>query len=364
MKQFINGIQRYKHRLATVALIVGFFVDIITFRNLDLNYSLILLSAHLFIVAFTIIILSIPFDLSSTEDEKPSFFASVRSWLPVLQQYSMGNLLSAFLILYSASSSLIASWPFLALVAIAAIGNETLRLQKYRLPFQTSLFFLNLILFLALLSPVLMGSITVATFLISLLFSILIFSIFRRLLWLVTRDVFQEHKKRINGGAFVTITLIVVLYFVNIIPPIPLTLKNINFYYDVLREGTEYVVRDTERNFFDYFNLRGKTLALTSGQAAYVYTAVFAPARLDTQVVHRWEYRNPETGGWVTKNVVDFPISGGRRGGYRGYSLTENPTPGVWRVSVETLRGQVIVRSYVTIKRTNSSLPTSRFRVE
>jgi len=41
-----------------------------------------------------------------------------------LYQYSTGALLSGFLILYAASGSLAASWPFFILVAIAAIWNE------------------------------------------------------------------------------------------------------------------------------------------------------------------------------------------------------------------------------------------------
>lgn len=360
MREFINGIQRYKHRLATVALLFGFVVDIITFRNLDLNYALILLSAHLFIVAITILILSIPF-----ENKEGSFFTDVRSWLPVLQHYSMGNLLSAFLILYSASGSLVASWPFLALVVIAVIGNETLKLEKNRLPFQTSLFFLNLVLFMALLGPIVFSAISIATFLISLIIAIFVFAVFRRLLWLVARTAFHEHKWRINNGALAVLTLLVVLYFSNLMPPIPLTLKDVQFYYSVERVGAEYIARDEQRSFVEsFFDVGGRTLFLHPGEAAYVYTAVFAPARLDTRVVHRWENFNEQTGAWITKNVVDFPISGGRRGGYRGYSLTQSPQAGRWRISVETTRGQIIGRSYVTIARPKEPVITETFQIQ
>ena len=359
MKGLINGIQHYKHRLATLALIFGFFVDIITFRSLDLNYSLMLLSVHLFIVAFTILVLSMPF-----EDKDGSFFTGVRSWLPVLQHYSMGNLLSAFLILYSASGSLVASWPFLVLVVIAVVGNETLKLEKYRLPFQTSLFFLNLALFSALLTPIVLTSISIPTFLVSLILAIFVFALFRRVLWLLARAAFSEHKWRINRGAFTVLTLIVVLYFSNLMPPIPLTLKTVDFYYSVQRVGDEYVARDKQISFFErFFNVSGKTLELEAGESAYVYTAVFAPARLDTRVVHKWQYFDEKEESWTTKNSVDFPISGGRRAGYRGYSLTQAPTEGRWRISVETARGQIIGRSYMTVTRPISPPTTSTFTI-
>jgi len=346
MVNIVSYFRAHKHRLATVALIFGFFVDLITFRNLNLTYALFLLSAHLFIVAFTMLILSVPFR------RRDSFFTKVREWLPVLQQYSTGNLLSAFLILYSASGSLAASWPFLALVALAAIGNETLKLEKYRLPFHTSLFFLNLILFSALASPILSRSISAATFLLSIFVASIIFFLFQKILRLASCAALYEHGSRITRGAALIIVLTSALYFTNTIPPIPLTLKNADFYYSVERAGDEYRARDEARTRFEkYVSFSPKKLRLTSGDDAYLYTAVFIPARLGTTVVHRWQYWSEKADAWVTKNTVQFPIAGGRAAGYRGFSLTENPTPGRWRVSVETARGQTLGRIYLFVER-------------
>ena len=360
MRNIINYFRNNKHRLATVALLFGFLVDIVTFRTLDLNYALIILGVHLFIVAFTIIILSVPRNL-----EERGFFAGVISWLPVLQQYSMGNLLSAFLVLYSASGSLIASWPFLLLVAIAAIGNETLKLQKYRLPFQTSLLFLNVLLYSALLVPIVLGSITVVSFFLSAVAAIFVFSIFRRLLWLVARNTFSERRRSINRGALFMVTAVVVLYVTSIIPPIPLTLKAADFYYLVKRTDATYIAVDDERGFFErFFDVGGKTLTLASGEPAYVYTAVFAPARIDTSVVHVWERYDETTEGWFAQNTVSYPITGGRRDGFRGFSFTTSPTAGQWRVSVENARGQVLGRRYLAIEIVESPPPRTQITLE
>jgi len=359
MKKFFGLLGRNKHRLATCALAFGFLVDIVTFRNLNLNYALILLGAHLFIVAFSILVLSIP--LKSDVD---SFVARVRSWIPVAQQYSMGNLLSAFLILYSASGSLAASWPFFVLVAVAAVGNETLKLQKYRLPFQTSLFCLNLVLFSALLWPVLFRSISTATFLVSVLVAFFVFALFRRTLWLVARAAFSASKKNINRGAFSVLVVVVLLYFTNIIPPIPLTLSTIDFYYSVARSGDSYIARDEMRSFVDRFlSFTPRTLVLSSGAPAYVFTAISAPAKLDTTIVHRWQYFNENTHSWVTKNSVEFPIVGGRQGGYRAFSLSESPAAGRWRVSVETTSGKILGRSYMTVEHSTTQPETHRVEI-
>ena len=79
-------------------------------------------------------------------------------------------------------------------------------------------------------------------------------------------------------------------------------------------------------------------------EPVYVWSSIFAPTHLDTEVLHRWSRFDPAIGEWVTSTVIRFPISGGRDGGYRGYSKKENITPGAWRVDVETLRGQIIGR--------------------
>jgi len=385
MKNIITYFRAHKHRLATVALVFGFLVDIITFRNLNLTYALIILGAHLFIVALSILILSIPFEERESffitkrarkmgdvrrhpfpnKRREQTLFTRIRSWIPVVQQYSMGNLLSAFLVLYSASGSFAASWPFLALVAVAAVGNEAFRLQKYRLPFQMSLFFLNLILFFALLWPVVFRSISTATFLMGLAVAAVVFGLVRRALWLVAKNAFNENKKRINRWAFGMLAAIVALYFTNLIPPIPLTIKEIGFYHSVARVGDAYVATDEKRGFFEeYFSLTGETLFLHRGAPAYVYTSIFAPARLGTDIAHRWEYWDEGRSVWVMKNVVDFPIVGGRSRGYRGYSLTENPEPGRWRVSVETSDGRVLGRSYLLVRRATTPVDVSTIVID
>lgn len=357
MKTLVNGIQKYKHRLATVALIFGFLVDLITFRTIDLSLSQIILSVHLVIVGATILILSIP-----QKDGTKGFFSVVRSWLPVLQQYSMGNLLSAFLVLYSASGSIAASWPFFVLVAAAAIGNETLKLQKYRLPFQTTLYFLNLLLFAALAVPIFFNRIGIGTFLVSVVLAVIVFTLFIRLGRLIAPHAFNTNRARIRVGWGLMAGFMVLAYFSNIIPPIPLSVKQAGVYYSVERLAGEYVVERNERHFFERFlDFNGETLHLAAGEPAYIFTAVFAPADFSESIVHRWQRFNEVSGEWETRNTVRFPIQGGRHGGYRGFSLTENPAPGSWRVSTETVRGQVIGRTYFTIERVSAPTPTELY---
>ena len=129
------------------------------------------------------------------------------------------------------------------------------------------------------------------------------------------------------------------------IPPVPLSLKEIGVYHGMSR------TKDGEYNLsFEtalWYELGKKTSAIfhrRAGEPIYAFSSVFAPTRLDTEIVHHWYYFDEGKGNWVSSNLVNFPISGGRDGGYRGYSVKENTLPGKWRVDVETPRGQIIGR--------------------
>jgi len=336
----------HKERLATLSLILGFVVDIITFRNIDLSLSQIILGVHLAIVAGTILILAIP------SKEKKTFFSGVRAWLPVLQQYSMGNLFSAFLVLYSASGSIMANWPFLALVAVAILGNEGIKLQKYRLPFQTTLFFLNLLLYTALAVPIAANHIGVTTFVLSVVVASIVFIAFVRLGRIISPMAFKKHWRLIRVGWVSVSVCLFALYFTNVIPPIPLSVKMAHVYHSVeLTDGTYTVVREVREPWWYLANLTGETLHLVPGQSAYILTSVFAPANFAENVVHHWQFYDEINKKWKTQNTIHFPIVGGRQGGYRGFSLTQNPSPGKWRISIETVRGQVIGRTYLSVER-------------
>ncbi len=336
---------RHRQHLPTVALLVGFVVDIVLFKTINLSYAQLILATHLSIVALCILVLALP-----SEAKGQSLFSWAQGWLPLLQQYSTGNLLSAFLVLYSGSGSLSQSWPFFALLGIAVVGNEVFARERSRLAFHTSLLFFNLLLFFALALPLMTGTISVLAFILAIVAGTVVFQIFRWSLRLIARDTYQANRPVINRGALFVLVSLTVLYFTNLIPPLPLTLKDVGYFHGVSRVGDTYVVADEVRPWYDrFFDLGGTTVRLSPGESLYVYSAVFAPAHLDTEIVHRWEYFNEGSSAWESHNVVRMSIEGGRDGGWRTYSLVRDPAEGRWRVSVETTRGAVIGHAYATV---------------
>ncbi|TAJ15606.1 DUF2914 domain-containing protein [Patescibacteria group bacterium] len=355
MKKIAQFLDRNKRHIATLALVLGFLVDTLVFRNIDLTLSIAILSGYLVLAASSILALA-----SHPRSIPTGFLGRVREWLPVVHQYATGNLLSAFLILYFSSGSLSQSWPFLFIVAIAILGNELITTEKYSIPFQTTLFFLNLSLFFALVAPILLNSLSVSTFLISIIVSLLVFTGFLGIGYVLSR-AFATHLHRVIGGVVVVVLVVVGMYFTSVIPPIPLSVKSIGFYHSVTKVGDTYVSEDEAREPYErFFDIGGITLHLAPGEPAYVYTSIFAPAHFGAPVVHKWEYYDTSEKKWITKNTIKFPITGGRPEGYRGYSLIEFPSPGKWRVSVTTTAGAVIGRSTLNIIRVATPVAISQ----
>jgi len=142
------------------------------------------------------------------------------------------------------------------------------------------------------------------------------------------------------------------LYFANIIPPIPLSLKDVGIYHSVVRfENGDYQVKYEPGTWWQPFKDSDRVFHPTPGGNVFCFAQVFAPTRLDTDIVHRWYYKDPEA-GWVERFELAYPIVGGRGDGYRGYTLMRNFQDGTWRCSVETERGQVLGREQFKIDST------------
>ena len=151
------------------------------------------------------------------------------------------------------------------------------------------------------------------------------------------------------------------LYFANIIPPIPLSLKAGSAYHWVEKiPGGGYVVTgETETAWYEKWRIN-KKIHLRPGESVFVFSSIFAPADLNIKIVHDWQYFDGKENEWISISKISFPIQGGREGGYRGFSKKESVFPGEWRVDVKTDRGQVIgrVRFEIEIGNFSPSLET------
>ena len=147
------------------------------------------------------------------------------------------------------------------------------------------------------------------------------------------------------------------LYFTNVIPPIPLSLQEISIVHNVTRLNDNQYELTFEPIAWYRFDKKINTIfhPTTAGTVA-CFTRVFAPAKIDTEIFHVWEYRDG-AGNWVEHYKKSYPITGKAVNGYRGWTALSGARNGVWRCSVETARGQVLGQKEFTID--NSKQPLS-----
>jgi hypothetical protein len=135
------------------------------------------------------------------------------------------------------------------------------------------------------------------------------------------------------------------MYFLNIIPPIPLALKESGVYHQVERVNGNYIVSYEPSTWYRFWSDWSPVFHWVPGEPVYNFTAIFAPTDIETEIRHRWSYYDTNKEEWVVKDVLSYPMAGGRNEGYRGYSLKYKIQPGRWRVDVITETDQILGRN-------------------
>lgn len=339
MKTLREFYDRYEKYFSPLALVSGFIFDSLTLQRVDFLLDNFFIILYLIFVGISIVILN----LYEVPRPRNKFVENIYEFLPLLLQFSFGGLFSAFVIFYSKSASLFNSGAFILILFALLIGNEFFRKKYSKLTFQISIYFVALFSFSIYFLPVLIKQMGALIFISSGVISLILISVFIFIIARLAPEIYKEHYKSLVLMVVSLYLSINFLYFTNIIPPIPLSLKTAEVFHQVERQNDGNYLVVGENILSQKFSL-SKRIHLTVGEPVYVFSSVFAPTNLDINMVHNWQYFDEKSGKWVSGSKISFPIKGGRNEGYRGFSKKENVFSGKWRVDIETERGQVVGR--------------------
>lgn len=341
-------IRGLRHYWLTLAFLGGFVVDNITLNRVDQLFDNLILLTYVLVAGSSLALL-----YAGTADRLPEQFrALVLRFMPLAVQFSFGGLLSGMLVFYSRSGSWSASWPFLCIILAVIVGNETIRDRASRLIFNLVVFFVGMFSYLVLLIPVLTKKMGPWIFLASGILSLFLIYWYVRFLRLIIPKFIEAHLQQIVFSLGMTFCVFNFLYFGNIIPPIPLSLKHIGIYHNVEHapEGG-YLLTYEDGPWYQFWKDSETTYHYEPGDRVYCYAAVFAPTAFSTDVFHRFARYDEESGKWINKDRLEYRIDGGRDGGFRGFTYIEHVEEGKWRCSVETERGQILGRDVFWIEK-------------
>ncbi len=319
-------------------MLIGVTVDFLAFERIDLLFENLVLIGYLTMATLGIVTIN----LYKGGVIRGKILDKLRLWLPLLVQFSFGGLFSAFMVFYLRSASIVTSWPFFVILLALMVGNEFFRKKYLHIVFHMSVYFLALYSYMIFILPIVFKRIDVVVFIASGIVSLAVMMLFVYALSKIIPNSIKRAKKPLVWSIRTIFVFINLFYFANIIPPIPLALKDAGVYYDVVRSGNYYNVRFEKSAW--YKKLGRDVIRVREGDPVYVFASVFSPTNLNIQITHSWQYRDTKTKEWTVADKLTYPIVGGRDGGYRGYSVKRAVFPGEWRVDIETSDGRVIGR--------------------
>ncbi|MEI6280804.1 MAG: DUF2914 domain-containing protein [bacterium] len=326
---------RFERPISSISLILGFVFDAFTLKRVDTLWENFWILGHIIIVGIFIVLIHIK-ENEAGDEKNPDKF---HFWYVNILQFFFGGLLSSYLVFYFRSGDIFVTWPFILILVFAFWANESLKRQYVRFSFQVSLLFLSVFLFLIFLLPVLMHQIGTRVFLLSGLFSLIFITFFISVLLYFIKDRFKENIKLIFYLILSIYGLVNFLYFTNLIPPIPLSLKDGGIYHSIDKDNNgNYNVTYEDYGWGRYFNLY-PDFKETPTSSVYAYSAIFSPQNLNLTILHEWQYYDKLEKKWITDFVISLKVVGGRDGGFRTFSTRSDLIPANWRVNIKTEGG-------------------------
>jgi hypothetical protein len=337
LQELVRWYERY---VSPVSLVLGFLADnYILLRRVDLWTSNALLFFYLAVCAGGILLIN-AIEEGRVKNQRIVGFAPL---IPVAVQFSFGGLFSGYLSLYSRSAGLVQSWVFVVALAILLLSNERFVRLYRRFSFQIPLYFTVLFSFFTFFLPVVVHQIGPIMFLASGCFSIGAIALLLWVLSFVAPQREAQDRTRVARSIALIFIIFNILYFSNLIPPLPLSLKEAGVYHEITRTNGVYRLAGEPMPWYEDL-IYHETFHRAPGESVFVFTAIFAPSGLTTPIIHEWQRYDEGERKWVTTNTVTFSINGGRDGGYRGYSEKSGVSEGTWRVNVLTQYGAGIGR--------------------
>ncbi len=334
---------RYEEYTGIAIFGIGFIWDSFTMTRVDNMIDNVILLFYLVIIA-AMIILTLRRQCGAA---LPKWIQKIESRFLWAMQFCFGGLFSSYVIFYFKSASWTRTQFFFLILVCLWVGNEFLQHKLKNQELLAVLYCFCLFSFLAFFLPVIFSAVGAGLFVLAGLLSLIIsFAVFGFGL-MANRGEWRRNMTRIAGCIGSVWLVVNILYFLNLIPPVPLALKSVGIYHRVIRSSAGYEAQYVDPPFYRFWRKWDDPFYYSQGESVYCYTAIFAPGKVRVPVRHVWSYQT--TSGWKQTDHIKLWIAGGREEGYRGYTLKSGIKPGDWRVEVETDRGQTLGRIDFTV---------------
>ncbi len=332
--------QRHARWMPALFFVFGFLADALLIHRID-DLLTILQQAVYLAVAGWLIGLEL---LESCGKYHPGEGLWAKAWRyrEAAIHFALGALLNAYTIFYFKSASVLTSFLFVGVLVVVLMLNEFMRFGRSQSFVHMALWSLCLISFSVCVVPIAMGFLGDLPFLLAVAFSLATGGF----LALRLRRLAGESRRKVVLHAVLPLALVhalfIALYFVRVIPPVPLSVSFIGIYHGLTKADGKFFLTYTDTSW----KLLGNgdvNFRARPDDKIFCFARIFSPTNFKDQLVVRWLLKDPKR-GWETQDAIPLPITGGREQGYRGYTVKNHYSPGTWRCQVETSDGREIGR--------------------
>jgi hypothetical protein len=344
--------EKYKRYYPATFFIGGFLFDIVTLSRIDDWLNLLQQTAYLI---FIIQLLKYrTYEAAGVWNPGPKLHR-IWHYNDEALHFVLGSLLSTYTLFYFVSSSFSTSFLFLILMFTLLVGNEFPSLQNKGLILKYSLLSICIFSFLFIVVPITFGFIGLLPFVVSILLGLLLHGAL--FLEFKKKNLPQiDIRKTVLGPPVAIATLLLFLYVIKFLPPIPLSIQYIGIYHQIEKihsekSGEMQFLLKYERPFWKFWQHGAQDFLAEPGDKIHCFVRIFAPTHFKDKIVFHWMRKTAN--GWESMDKITNEISGGRTEGYRGFAIKSNFEPGDWRVEVETTDERKIGRIGFTVSMTN-----------
>ncbi len=315
--------------------LLGLTFDLMTLGRID---RVVYLIQHAIYLAFIFsILVKFNFALMRT----PIYRWKKIGFAPIdLMQFFYGALLSHYFYFYFRSSSVV-TWAFLIIITLFLLLNELAYEKNWYLSFKIILFPFCTLAYLVYLVPILVGSLGVGEFYLSL---ILFFVIMTLLPYLFISEKILARK--IWLASFLVFITTMVLYQQRFLPPVPLHITKSGVFTQ--SEPSENGLVMTVKKIV---GLSENMIAINENQTLYYVSRIFSPSNFRDNLYLEWKVKNAK--GWELQDRILFSITGKRDGDYRGIAWKKNWSVGEYQVTLLTEDYRVLDQIFLEVVNEN-----------
>ena len=336
LRERIRAFRGRHKRLETVLFFAGgFCFDLLLLERIDSVPMLIHQGSYLLLLS---ILLTVDHHFAFGGEPRGRW-GKILHWRTELIHFLFGTLLNAFLVFYFKAAAGWWALAFLSGLCALLLANEMEAFRKLGPMMRVALWSFAAASYFEYLLPVVLGFLSPWIFVLAVGLAALCTFTMWDLSSRWTPDPGWTFARACLPGLSIQ-ALLVALYFLHIVPPVPLSIKAIGIYHGAMRDGPSIHLLETQSLWPKLFRPHGETVFLARpGDRVYLRVRVFAPRNFRDGVRIRWAFHDARH-GWTSTDAMPLTLSGGQEQGWSALAWKENYQPGEWRVNVETNDGR------------------------